>query len=82
MASNDTNLDDEMLSIWSEVFDRDDLTDGSDFFALGGDSLMAIRLMAKLRGQFAVRVPLRLVFKEPTLSGFTLAVRDLVNTAT
>ena len=38
----------------------------ADFFALGGDSLLAGKLIAGLRAEFAVAVPIGMVFNEGT----------------
>jgi acyl carrier protein len=39
-----------------------------NFFALGGDSLLAGRIVARLRSRFDVEVPLPALFKYPTVS--------------
>ena len=40
-----------------------------DFFALGGDSLTAMRLTAKLRRSFDVEISLRSLYERPTVAG-------------
>lgn len=35
--------------IWEEVLDLDGIEPGDDFFALGGDSLLAITMVSKAR---------------------------------
>lgn len=75
MSSADA-LTEEMREIWCEVFARRDISETSDFFAVGGNSLMAIRLVAKVRARTELRVPLRLVFSHSTLGEFTEAVRQ------
>jgi acyl carrier protein len=39
-----------------------------NFFALGGDSLLATRLVARLRATFEVEVPIRTIFMGPTVA--------------
>ncbi|KAG9711350.1 acetyl-CoA synthetase-like protein, partial [Aureobasidium melanogenum] len=58
----------------AEVFVRilscaaSELTPESDFFALGGDSLRAGRLLSELRKEFKVRLPIDLLFVHSKIS--------------
>lgn len=58
----------------AEVFVRilscaaSDLDSDSDFFALGGDSLRAGRLLSELRKEFKVRLPIDLLFTHSRIS--------------
>ncbi|POF30629.1 amino acid adenylation domain-containing protein [Roseibium marinum] len=58
-----------VLEIWSHVLDRptDDMT--ADFFACGGHSLAAARLIGLVEETFGVTVSLRAFFDQPTPEG-------------
>ena len=58
-----------ILEIWSHVLERpvEDMT--ADFFACGGHSLAAARLVALVEESFAVTVSLRTFFDRPTPEG-------------
>ena len=50
-----------------------------DFFALGGDSLLALRLLAGLREEYGMEVPIARIFESPTVAGIAealLRIRD------
>ncbi|MDP9797648.1 amino acid adenylation domain-containing protein/thioester reductase-like protein [Catenuloplanes nepalensis] len=73
-----------MARIWAEVLEisDDELTAADDFFALGGNSLLAARVFARLRTTFGIDpaasrfLTVRLL-ADPTLAGCALAVEEV-----
>ncbi|WP_283782930.1 acyl carrier protein, partial [Streptomyces sp. 43Y-GA-1] len=53
--------------LFSEVLDQPDVRDEDSFFDLGGHSLTAMRLIARVKEHFGVRVPVRTLMKKPKL---------------
>jgi acyl carrier protein len=51
------------------------------FFELGGDSLIATRLVARIRERFAVRVRARAVFEAPTVAELSALVEAELQSA-
>lgn len=45
------DLEAQLLALWTEVLQRPDLGRDDDFFAVGGDSIIALQLIAKARKQ-------------------------------
>ncbi|MFG3525880.1 amino acid adenylation domain-containing protein [Streptomyces sp. NPDC047917] len=60
--------DDEraLVAVWEEVLGRTGIGVDDDFFALGGDSIRAIRMRA-VAGRAGLRFPLRTVFRAVTI---------------
>jgi acyl transferase domain-containing protein/thioesterase domain-containing protein/acyl carrier protein len=73
-----------IAEVWRELLGVDDVSGDDDFFALGGHSLAAVRLFARIRKQFAVDLPLATLFEAPTLSSLAaiVAQRGGISTAT
>ncbi|MEZ4437351.1 MAG: amino acid adenylation domain-containing protein, partial [bacterium] len=57
-----------IAALWAGLLGRDDIGAELDFFAAGGDSLAAVRLVAEVRRALGVYVPLRRFFAEPTVA--------------
>ncbi|MDM4718648.1 amino acid adenylation domain-containing protein [Micromonospora sp. WMMA1363] len=57
-----------IAEIWAEVLDCDRVGRQQSFFALGGDSLLATRLVELLRRRHGVELSLRQLFLAPTVA--------------
>jgi len=67
------NKDEERLvEAWSELLEKDKATIGihDNFFELGGQSLSAIRLMGIISKELNMKIPLSLIFENPTIYEF------------
>ncbi len=67
----------ELAVLWSGILGIDRIGLEDDFFDLGGHSLMATRLLAQVRRQFQVDVPLRRMFEQPTLRAVAAVIDEL-----
>ncbi len=56
-----------LTEIWSSALGRDVVGLRDNFLELGGDSLIAVRLLAGVGERFQFEAPLRLVFEYPTI---------------
>ena len=63
-----------IAGLWQDIIGSNHIGVRSDFFATGGTSLNALRLMQKIRQDFAVTLPLGVLFKSPTLGQLSEAV--------
>jgi acyl carrier protein len=64
----------EIARIWTAVLGFDALSIHDNFFALGGHSLMATRVAARIAEDLGVDLPLAILFEKPTISELTDAV--------
>ncbi|OIJ95206.1 type I polyketide synthase [Streptomyces colonosanans] len=66
-----------VIRIWAELLGRDDIPADADFFAQGGDSLLITRLIRRVNSEFGIRVPVREMLAQRTLSGHVAVVRRI-----
>ncbi|MET4923314.1 amino acid adenylation domain-containing protein [Streptomyces sp. PSRA5] len=69
-----TATQERIAHLWSALLGPGTIGAHDDFFTLGGDSLLATRLVLALREELDVRVPLRSVFTSPTVAGLAALV--------
>jgi len=62
------DLEREVTSIFAEVLGLAQVGVNDNFFALGGDSLRATRVISRLRAMFQVNFPIVMLFKKPTVA--------------
>ncbi|MEW6032839.1 MAG: amino acid adenylation domain-containing protein [Bacillota bacterium] len=63
-----TPAEEVMAAIWAEVLGLDEVGVNDDFFALGGDSLLATRIVARARQAFGAELPLASIFTRPSVA--------------
>jgi thioesterase domain-containing protein/acyl carrier protein len=60
---------------WTELLGAQSLTPQSDFFALGGQSLTAVRLFAKIRKTYDLQLSPATIFEAPTIEKLAQRIR-------
>jgi amino acid adenylation domain-containing protein len=65
-----------VASVFSEVLGVDRVGLDDDFFALGGDSLVATRVAARIGRSVGVEVPVRELFLAPTVAELAARIED------
>ncbi len=66
----------QLTQIWSEVLEVDCMGLQDNFFEVGGHSLLAVRLMAKIQQQFGKNLPLATLFQAPTIEQLAAILRQ------
>jgi amino acid adenylation domain-containing protein len=69
-----TPAEELLAGIWATVLGVEHVGRDADFFALGGHSLAAARVVARVRDALGVTVPLRVLFERPRFADFTARV--------
>lgn len=71
----DDEVAQSVARVWHEVLGRGGFAEGDDFFELGGNSLFAIQITARLR-ELHGDLPMNVIFEAATVSGVAAAIRQ------
>ncbi|MEU0274680.1 thioesterase domain-containing protein [Streptomyces sp. NPDC006307] len=65
-----------LAEVWAELLPNPPVGRDDDFFALGGNSLLGVRLMSRVRKGLGATLPLSVLFTHSTVAAMAEAVRD------
>jgi acyl-CoA synthetase (AMP-forming)/AMP-acid ligase II/acyl carrier protein len=71
-------VEEAMAGFWCEVIGIERAGINDNFFLVGGDSLMAARVVARIQAAFNVDLPLESIFRRPTVAEQADEVRELI----
>jgi acyl-CoA synthetase (AMP-forming)/AMP-acid ligase II/acyl carrier protein len=69
-----TPTEKQLADLWAAVLGTDRVGITENFFALGGDSLLATQVTSRIRDAFGIELPLPTIFREPTIAALGQAV--------
>jgi acyl-CoA synthetase (AMP-forming)/AMP-acid ligase II/acyl carrier protein len=70
-------VEERLVQIWKEVFKTDKAIGITDnYFELGGDSMIAIRMLAKISKEFKVLLSIGKLFEEPNIKGIANEIQN------
>ncbi|KWV78284.1 Linear gramicidin synthase subunit B [Pseudomonas fluorescens] len=73
----ESDLQRQIAAIWCEQLQLAHVAGDDHFFLLGGNSITATQVVARLRESLGLELSLRLLFEAPTLAAFATAVAQL-----
>ena len=78
----DHNSNKEKLrAMWSEILGVRELQDGDNFFAVGGNSLLAVQLFSKIANVFNLNLPLATLIEAENFEQFAAKIESKMNPA-
>lgn len=73
-----TPIEEQMVAIWMDVLKLARLSIQDDFFLVGGHSLLAVQLVARIRSAWHISLPLRDLFAYSTIAGLSERVEAAI----
>jgi len=73
-------MEQNIAHIWQETLGIESIGIHEDFYDLGGDSLIAIRVVSRLRELYHIELPVRVLFEKTTIAELTDYIKKTVQT--
>jgi amino acid adenylation domain-containing protein len=73
-----TPTEEAVARIWAEMLRRERVGVEENFFEIGGDSLLATRIVSRMRSTFEVDLPLRRFFETSTVAALAQRIEELL----
>ncbi|MFD1692309.1 phosphopantetheine-binding protein [Azotobacter chroococcum] len=70
----DGELEEDLAALWSEFLGISPIGVDDNLFELGGDSLLAIQLLARVRSAYGVELHPAALFRTPTVAALAMLV--------
>ena len=75
-----TPLEKELAGIWANILQIEEVSIDDDFFALGGDSLLAVHVLSRIRDVMHLEVEVSRFFEAPTIAEIARHLETLMKT--
>jgi phthiocerol/phenolphthiocerol synthesis type-I polyketide synthase E len=73
-----TPAEEVLAGFWRELTGIGEIGVRDDFFHLGGNSLLGMQLLTRVRDAFQVELPLRAIFEAPTVAGLAQLIDEAI----
>jgi thioesterase domain-containing protein/acyl carrier protein len=77
----DDETEARLAAIWQQVLSLESIGTKDNFFDLGGDSSLAVRMFAEIEKTFKVKLPLATLYETPTIEELARVVRGGTSTS-
>ena len=77
-AAPRNEIEEALVGIWKEVLNRGQVGIYDNYFYLGGDSLLAVKTVSRIRDAFGIEFPLGGIFRGPTVAEQAAVIGDIL----
>jgi amino acid adenylation domain-containing protein/non-ribosomal peptide synthase protein (TIGR01720 family) len=71
-----TAMEETVYKVWVDVFQKDDISTTDNFFEIGGHSLRAVQVIAKLNQVLSLNLPIQILFESLTIAALAKSLES------
>ncbi|NER82688.1 MAG: SDR family oxidoreductase, partial [Leptolyngbya sp. SIO1D8] len=71
-------IEQKLAGVWQNILRIEQIGIHDNFFDLGGDSLIGLQLISKLKQEFQVEMSINYLFQSPSISQMALVVEEII----
>lgn len=72
-------IESELIKIWQQVLKRNDVNITDDFFEIGGNHILTLRLINRIRDTLDTSLATETIYRKPTIAGLAVLIREAKN---
>lgn len=70
------SIESKLVKIWSEVLHQESIELTDNYFSLGGNSLLALTLISRIKKEFRLNLPVSSIVEAPTITEFATLIEN------
>lgn len=76
--SSQTKLEGALAEVWAEALGLEMVETTQDFYALGGNSLLATKILGQIKALFQIEIPPEILFEKPTVAALATYIHTIL----
>ncbi|MBT2614011.1 MULTISPECIES: phosphopantetheine-binding protein [unclassified Bacillus (in: firmicutes)] len=77
IAVKERLIEEKLIGFWNEILEQETIDTDSNFFDLGGNSLLAMQFIQMVKNNLGVRLPIKVMFEQSTIKELSVLIKQL-----
>ncbi|MGE7607510.1 phosphopantetheine-binding protein [Peribacillus frigoritolerans] len=77
IAVKERLIEEKLIGFWQEILEQETIDTDSNFFDLGGNSLLAMQFIQMVKNNLGVRLPIKVMFEQSTIKELSVLIKQL-----
>ncbi|MED3788673.1 phosphopantetheine-binding protein [Peribacillus frigoritolerans] len=77
IAVKERLIEEKLIRFWKEILEQETIDTDSNFFDLGGNSLLAMQFIQMVKNNLGVRLPIKVMFEQSTIKELSVLIKQL-----